>query len=136
MAPNLCNCNNFLCQGIYIHHQRGRGSVLLGAAFLSSNLGSSPSGSGAGKFAPFLFLGPLRAVYLSPPRCLTCSLGLAGCSVGRGISRGARKLARTPALSKKKKSDNMLDLNTITLMWFLDSILLSFACLSDVKLYI
>ena len=57
----------------------------------------------AGKFAPFLFLGPPRAVYLSPPRCLTCSLGLARCSMGRGISRGARKLARTPTLSKKKK---------------------------------
>ena len=60
-------------------------------------------GVGAGQFAPFLFLGPPRAVYMSPPRCLTYSLGLAGCSVGRGISRGARKLARTPTLSKKKK---------------------------------
>ena len=84
-------------------HQWGRGSVVLGAAFLPSNLGSSPSGSGAGKFAPFLFSGLPRAVYLSPPRCLTCSLELAGCSVGRGISRDARKLARTPALLKKKK---------------------------------
>ena len=84
-------------------YQRGRGSVVLGAAFLPSNLGSSPSGNGAGKFVPFLFLGPPRAVYLSPPRCFTCSLGLAGCSVSRGISHSARKLARTPALSKKKK---------------------------------
>ncbi|KAJ6974588.1 MDIS1-interacting receptor like kinase 2-like [Populus alba x Populus x berolinensis] len=52
--------------------------------------GSNPSGSGAGEFALFLFLlGPPCVVSLSPPRCLTCSLGLAGCSVGRGISRGA-----------------------------------------------
>jgi len=29
--------------------------------------------------------------------------GLAGCSVGSGISCGARKLARTPGLRKKKK---------------------------------
>ena len=83
-------------------HQRGRDSVVLGATFLPSNLGSSPSGSGGWKVAPFLFLGPPRMVSLSPPRCLTCSLGLAGCSVGCGTSRGARKLARTPALSKKK----------------------------------
>ncbi|KAJ6931947.1 hypothetical protein NC651_007592 [Populus alba x Populus x berolinensis] len=46
-----------------------------------------PVGVGAGKFAPFQFLGPPRMIYLSPPRYLTCSLGLAGCSVGRGISR-------------------------------------------------
>ena len=30
-------------------------------------------------------------------------IGLAGCSVGREISRGARKLARTPTLIIKKK---------------------------------
>ena len=78
--------------------------MVLGAAFLSSNLGSSSSGNRTEKFVPFLFLGPPRAVYLSPSRCLTCSLELARCSVGRGISRGARKLARTPALSKKKKN--------------------------------
>jgi len=29
--------------------------------------------------------------------------GLAGCSVGPGISCGARKLARTPRVIKKKK---------------------------------
>jgi len=29
--------------------------------------------------------------------------GLAGCSVGPGISYGARKLARTPRVTKKKK---------------------------------
>jgi len=29
--------------------------------------------------------------------------GIAGCLVGRGISRGARKLARTPTSIKKKK---------------------------------
>jgi len=33
------------------------------------------------------------------------STGLAGCSVGPGISRGARKLARTPRIIKKKNSD-------------------------------
>jgi len=31
------------------------------------------------------------------------STGLAGCSVGSGISCGARKLARTPRVTKKKK---------------------------------
>lgn len=31
------------------------------------------------------------------------STGLAGCSVGSGISCGVRKLARTPQVTKKKK---------------------------------
>ena len=31
-------------------------------------------------------------------------IGLAGCSVGPGISCGARKLARTPRVTKKKKT--------------------------------
>jgi len=31
--------------------------------------------------------------------------GLAGCSVGPGISCGARKLARTPRVTKKKRAE-------------------------------
>jgi hypothetical protein len=38
---------------------------------------------------------------LSTPWCLTCLLGLQ-CSVGPGISCGARKLALTPRVTKKK----------------------------------
>jgi hypothetical protein len=38
---------------------------------------------------------------LSLPWCLTCLLGLQ-CSVGPGISCGARKLALTPRVTKKK----------------------------------
>jgi hypothetical protein len=33
--------------------------------------------------------------------------GLAGCSVGPRISRGARKLARTPRVIKNKKKNKM-----------------------------
>ncbi|KAJ7009429.1 hypothetical protein NC653_000188 [Populus alba x Populus x berolinensis] len=53
------------------------GLVVVGAALLPSNFGSSPSGSGAEEFIPFMsLLGPSCAVCLSPPRCLTCSLSL------------------------------------------------------------
>jgi len=34
--------------------------------------------------------------------------GLAGCSVGPGISCGARKLARTPRVTKKKEKENII----------------------------
>jgi len=37
------------------------------------------------------------------PAVFYLSTGLAGCSVGPGISCGARKLARTPRVTKKKK---------------------------------
>ncbi|KAJ6954591.1 hypothetical protein NC652_006127 [Populus alba x Populus x berolinensis] len=84
---------------------RGVAQVVKGAALLPLNPGSNPSGSGAGEFALFLFLlGPPCAVSLSPPRCLTCSLGLAGCSVGRGISRGAQSNSRR----KKEKESSLL----------------------------
>jgi len=33
--------------------------------------------------------------------------GLAGCSVGPGISCGARKLAQTPRFTKKKEEEEM-----------------------------
>jgi len=36
--------------------------------------------------------------------------GLAGCSVGPGISCGARKLTRTPRVTKKKKKDTLTNL--------------------------
>jgi hypothetical protein len=35
------------------------------------------------------------------------STGLAGCSVGPEISRGTRKLARTPRVIKKKKKQEV-----------------------------
>jgi len=40
------------------------------------------------------------SVILAVPYLFT---GLAGCSVSPGINRGARKLARTPQVIKKKK---------------------------------
>jgi len=38
------------------------------------------------------------------------STGLAGCSVGPGISRGARKLIRIPRVIKKKEKNHHLSL--------------------------
>jgi hypothetical protein len=35
--------------------------------------------------------------------------GLAGCSVGPGISCGARKLTRTPRVTKKKKKTQLVN---------------------------
>ena len=42
---------------------------------------------------------------LSPPWCLTCSLGLQDVQWAVRNSRGARKLAQTPHANKKKKKD-------------------------------
>jgi len=42
-------------------------------------------------------------VHACHPRMPYLPTGLAGCSVGPGISRGARKLARTPRVIKKYK---------------------------------
>jgi len=43
-----------------------------------------------------LLLGSSPHVHVCHPAVPYMSTGFAGCSVGRGISRGARKLARTP----------------------------------------
>jgi len=40
-------------------------------------------------------------VHACHPRGALPAPGLAGCPVGRGNSRGARKLARTPHVNKK-----------------------------------
>ena len=54
-----------------------RGSVVVRATLFFLNFDSSFNKSGAEEFIPFLYLlGPPCAVYLSPPWCLTCSLGL------------------------------------------------------------
>jgi len=47
----------------------------------------------------------VRALACTPvtPAVFYLHAGLAGCSVGPGISCGARKLARTPRVKKKKK---------------------------------
>ena len=44
--------------------------------------------------------------------------GLAGCSVGRGISRGARKLAWTPTLIKQKNKNKPQEVSIISLFFF------------------
>ena len=85
---------------------------LRGAALILSNSGSSPNRSGAGEFIPScLYWVLLCGMFVTPavPYMLT---GLAGCSVGRGINRGARKLTRTPTLIQKKKK-NLLDMLVI-----------------------
>ena len=52
---------------------------------------------------------------LSPPRCLTCSLGLQDVQWAVGNSRGARKLARTPHANQKKKKTSSLKENKMDL---------------------
>jgi len=44
--------------------------------------------------------------------------GLAGCSVGPGISCGARKLARTPRVTKKKREKNRRIMGIMTITSF------------------
>jgi len=51
---------------------------------------------------------------LSPPRCLTCSLGLQDAQWAVGNSRGARKLARTPHDNNKKKKNKQIHGNFIS----------------------
>jgi len=47
--------------------------------------------------------------------------GLAGCSVGPGISCGARKLARTPRVTKKKKNMQLISRAIILLDGWMDN---------------
>jgi hypothetical protein len=61
---------------------------------------------------------------LSPPRCLTCSLGLQDVQWAVGTSRGVRKLARTPHANQNKKKnlkpkrEKMMERNHQFALWW------------------
>jgi hypothetical protein len=57
-----------------------------------------------------LLLGSSSHVHTCHPAVIYMLIGFAGCSVGRGINRGACKLARTPRRSKKKSMHQCMSL--------------------------
>ena len=77
---------------------------LQGAILLPSNSSSSPSGNGAVEFVPLISIKSSLCGMPVTPTVPYLFTGLAGCSVDRVISRGTRKLARTPTLIKKNKN--------------------------------
>ena len=59
---------------------------------------------GEGTCSLSLYPGSILFVHVCHPAVPYLSIGLAGCLVGPEISRGARKLARTPQVIYKKNS--------------------------------
>ena len=78
--------------------------MVAGAILFPSNSSSSPSGNKAVEFVPLISIESFLCGMPVTPTVPYLFTGLAGCSVDRVISRGTRKLARTPTLIKKKKN--------------------------------
>jgi hypothetical protein len=65
---------------------------------------------GEGTCSLILHLDSILSVHACHPAGPYLPTEFAGCSVGPGISRGARKLAQTPRVIKKKKKEAQMKL--------------------------